>query len=183
MCHVVHVALTSINIFFRITAFQHKKAFFVSRYTSFVLKWLPWQQKYGSCITDVSNYSSIKFYVRSQSRRGNILHCLSFNCEFSILTSHNLFFLSFYKPPKQQRFRFSVVFSLKTVKILIFKFTYPFFKELQNWLDFLQLNLMSRAADSSQKCQESLPHGPETIQMFFPSILSPSFRIIRPKLS
>ena len=40
--------------------------------------------KYGSRIPGVSDYSSIKFYVRTQSRNGNMLHCLLFNCELSI---------------------------------------------------------------------------------------------------
>ena len=39
---VIHVALILINIFPRITAFQHKRAFFVFMYYAFVLKWLPW---------------------------------------------------------------------------------------------------------------------------------------------
>ena len=61
MCQVVHVVLISINFFHRITAFQQKRAFFVFRYTVFVLRWLPWyQQKYDSHILDVSNYLSIK---------------------------------------------------------------------------------------------------------------------------
>ena len=34
-------SLILINIFPRITAFQHKRAFFVFRYNAFVLKWLP----------------------------------------------------------------------------------------------------------------------------------------------
>ena len=101
MRQVIHVALISINIFPRITAFQHKRAFFVFRYTAFVLKWLPWQQqKYFSRIPDLSNYSSIKFYVRIRSRNGNILDCFCLIVHFAFLTSHNLLFLSLYKTYK-----------------------------------------------------------------------------------
>ena len=40
------------------------------------------------------------------------------------MTSHNLLFFSLYKTSKKQHFRFSVVFSGKTVQILIFKVEY-----------------------------------------------------------
>ena len=50
------------------------------------------------------------------------IYCLIVNVAF--LTSHNLLFFSSYKTAKKQRCRFSVVFSWKTVQILIFKVEY-----------------------------------------------------------
>ena len=41
MRQIIHAVLILINIFPRITAVQHKRAFFVFRYDTFVLKWLP----------------------------------------------------------------------------------------------------------------------------------------------
>ena len=122
MRKVIHVVLILINIFLRITTFQHEKAFFVFRYTDFVIKWLPWlQQKYHSHTPDMSNHSSIKFYVRIRSTKGNILDCLAFNCVFIISDMTQFIILQFVK----NIFRFSFVFfSSKTVQILIFKVEY-----------------------------------------------------------
>ena len=75
--------------------------------------------KYGNRISDVSNYSSIKFYVRTQSRNRNMLHCLLFNCEFSISDVTQSIVFQFLQN-LQKHFRFSVVFSQKTVQIMIF---------------------------------------------------------------
>ena len=80
--------------------------------------------KYHSRISDVSNYSSIKFLVRIISTDGNILHWLLLNSAVSFLTSRNLLFFRFAKLLKKQQFRFFCRFSRKIVQISIFKVEY-----------------------------------------------------------
>ena len=48
--------------------------------------------KYLSHISDVSNFSSIKFYVHIRPTNGNIPDCLFFYCEFIISVFTQLFF-------------------------------------------------------------------------------------------
>ena len=101
-------SLISINIFLRIIAFQHKRAFFVFRYTAFVAM----ITKYRSRIPDVSNYSSIKCYVHIWSRNGNILDCYCLTVHLALLTSHNLLFFSLHKTGENNIFGFLSFFFL-----------------------------------------------------------------------
>ena len=72
-----------------------------------------------------------------------IVYCLIVHLAF--LTSHNLLFFSLYETSKKQHFRFSVVFSRKTVQILIFKVEY-----LENAsADFNDLGLIFRDFERS----------------------------------
>ena len=73
----------------------------------------------------MSNYSSIKFYVRIRSRNGNIPDRLLFNCAFSIsdVTQFTVFQFA-QNLLEKQHFRFAVVFFQKTVQILMFKVEY-----------------------------------------------------------
>ena len=71
--------------------------------------------KYHSRIPDVSDYSSVKFYIRIRSTDGNIRECLLLNCALiisNVTQSVVNIFGSF------------VVFSRKIVQILIFKVEY-----------------------------------------------------------
>ena len=64
-------------------------------------------------VSDVSDYSSVKFYIRIRSSTdGNIRDCL-LNCAF--LTSHNLLFFSLCKTSKKTTF--SVLLSFFLVKL------------------------------------------------------------------
>ena len=81
--------------------------------------------KYHSCISDVSNYSSIKFYLRIRSTDGNIRDCLLLICAFIISDVTQSIVLQFVqKPLKNNIFDFSVVFFRKIVQISIFKAEY-----------------------------------------------------------
>ena len=105
MCQVIHVVLILINIFSRITAFQHKRAFFVFR-CMFCFELVTMiRTKYHSRISDVSNYSTIKFYVRIRSTDENIQDCLLLNVISDVTQSIVLQFV------KYKIFCFSVVFS------------------------------------------------------------------------
>ena len=116
MRQVIQFALISINIFPRITAFKHKRAFFVFRYNTFVLKWLPWQQQaYHSRISGVSNYSSIKFFVRISYTDGNIRDCLLLNCEFIISDVTQSIVLQFMQVLRNDKW-----LSDRTIKILLY---------------------------------------------------------------
>ena len=82
-------------------------------------------QKYHSRIADVSNYSSIKFHVHIRSTNGNIRDCLLFNYAFIISDVIQSIVLHFVQNlQKNNIFGFSVVFSRKTVQILILKVEY-----------------------------------------------------------
>ena len=66
-------------------------------------------QKYHSHISDASNYSFIKFYVRIRSPNGNnIRDCLLFNYAFIIsdVTQSIIFHCSAKPPEKNHHFRF-----------------------------------------------------------------------------
>ena len=126
--------------FLRLTAFHHKRVFFVFRSTAFVLKWLPWlQQKYHSRISDVLNYSSIDFYGNIMSTNGNIRDCLLFNCAFIIADVIQFIVLQFLQNLyKNSIFGFSVVYSRKGVQVSIFEVEY-----LENGLtDFSDFGLI-----------------------------------------
>ena len=82
-------------------------------------------KKYHSRISDVSNFSSIKFHVRISPTDGNIRHWLLLNCAFVIADVTIIYCLSgFAKLLKKQHFRFSVVFSRKIAQISFFKVEY-----------------------------------------------------------
>ena len=55
-------------------------------------------------IPDVSNYSSIKFYVPIRSRNVNIPDCLLFNCAFIISDVTIYCFFSLYKTSRKTTF-------------------------------------------------------------------------------
>ena len=68
--------------------------------------------KYHSRISDVSNYSSIKFYLRIRSTDGNSRDCVLLICAFIISDVTQSIVVQFVqKPLKNNIFRFSVVFS------------------------------------------------------------------------
>ena len=73
--------------------------------------------KYRSRIPDVSNYSSIKFYVSIRSKNGNILNCLLFNHAIRISDVTQSIVFQFVQNLQKHHFRFSVVFPRKTVQI------------------------------------------------------------------
>ena len=73
----------------------------------------------------MSNYSSIKFYVRTSSTDGNIRDWLLLNCAFIISDVTESIVLQFLQNfQKNNIFGFSVVFSRKIVQISIFKVEY-----------------------------------------------------------
>ena len=81
--------------------------------------------KYHSRISDVSNYSSIKFHVHISSTDGNIRDWLLLNCAFIISDVTQSIVLHFSQNfYKNNIFGFSVVFSRKIVQISIFKVKY-----------------------------------------------------------
>ena len=84
-------------------------------------------KKYHSRISDVSNFSSIKFHVRISHTDRNIRHWLLLNCAFIIadVTIIYLLFFRFCKTSKKINiFGFSVVFSRKIAQISFFKVEY-----------------------------------------------------------
>ena len=102
-------------------------------------------KKYHSRISDVSNFSSVKFHVRISPTDGNIRHWLLLNCAFIIadVTIYLLFF-RFCKTSKKQHFRFFCHFSHKIAQISSFKVEY-----LENGLaDFNDFGLILQ--DSEQ---------------------------------
>ena len=80
--------------------------------------------KYHSRISDVSNYSSIKFCLRIRSTDGNIRDCLLLICAFIISHVTHLLLFNLCKTSGNNIFGFSVVFSRKIVQISIFKAEY-----------------------------------------------------------
>ena len=71
------------------------------------------RKKYHSRISDVSNFSSIKFHVRISPTDGNIRHWLLLNCAFIIADVTIIYcFSGFAKLLKNNIFGFSVVFFL-----------------------------------------------------------------------
>ena len=74
--------------------------------------------KYHSRISDVSNYSTIKFYVRITSTDGNIQDCLLLNVISDVTQSIVLQFV------KYKIFCFSVVFS-PSLKLNISRTAWP----------------------------------------------------------
>ena len=71
--------------------------------------------KYHSPISDASNFSSVKFYIRIRSTDRNIGDCFMLTCAYlSFLKSHNLLFFSLYKTYKKT---FSVFLSFSVVKL------------------------------------------------------------------
>ena len=79
-------------------------------------------KKYHSRISDVSNFSSIKFHVRINPTDGNIRHWLLLNCAFIIADVTIIYcFSGFAKRLKNNIFGFSVVFSRKIAQISFFK--------------------------------------------------------------
>ena len=82
-------------------------------------------KKYHSCISDVSNFSSIKFHVHISPTDGNIRHWLLLNCAFIIADVTMIYcFSGFAKLLKNSIFSFSVVFSHKFAQISFFKVEY-----------------------------------------------------------
>ena len=70
-------------------------------------------KKYHSRISDVSNFSSIKFHVRISPTDGNIRHWLLLNCAFIIDDVTIIYcFSGFAKLLKKQRFQFFCHFFL-----------------------------------------------------------------------
>ena len=102
-------------------------------------------KKYRSRISDVSNFSSIKFYVHISPTDGNIRHWLLLNCAFIIADVTIIYcFSGFAKLLKNNIFSFSVVFSRKIAQISLFKVKY-----LENGLaDFNDFGLILQ--DSEQ---------------------------------
>ena len=82
--------------------------------------------KYHSCISDLSDYSSMKFSVHiisgPQTEIFETVYCLVVHLSF--LTSYNPLFFSLCKTSKKNIFGFSVTFSWKTVQISICKVEY-----------------------------------------------------------
>ena len=74
-------------------------------------------KKYHSCISDVSNFSSIKFHVHISPTDGNIRHWLLLNCAF-IIADVTIFycFSGFAKLLKNSIFGFSVIFLINLPK-------------------------------------------------------------------
>ena len=83
-------------------------------------------KKYHSRISDVSNFSSIKFHVRISHTDGNIRNWLLLNCAFIIADVTIIYcFSGFAKLLKNNIFGFSVVFfSRKIAQISLFKVEY-----------------------------------------------------------
>ena len=78
-----------------------------------------------SHISDLSNYSSIKFHVRISSTDGNIRDWLLLNCAFINSDVTQSIVLHFFaKRLKNNIFWFSVAFSRKIVQISVFKVEY-----------------------------------------------------------
>ena len=102
-------------------------------------------KKYHSRISDVSNFSSIKFHVRISPTDGNIRHWLLLNCALIIADVTIIYCLSgFAKLLKNNIFGFSVVVSRKIAQISFFKVEY-----LENGLaDFNDFGLILQ--DSEQ---------------------------------
>ena len=86
----------------------------------------------------VSNYSSLKFYIRIRFTDWNIRDCLLLICAFIISDVTQPIVLQFLQNLKQQHFRFFCRFSRKVVQILIFRVKY-----LENGLaDFNDVGLI-----------------------------------------
>ena len=102
-------------------------------------------KKYHSRISDVSNFSSIKFHVRISPTDGNIRHWLLLNCAFIIADVTIIYcFSGFAKLLKKQHFRFFCRFSRKIAQISFIKVEY-----LENGLaDFNDFGLILQ--DSEQ---------------------------------
>ena len=100
---------------------------------------------YHSRISDVSNFSSIKFHVRITPTDGNIRHWLLLNCAFIIADVTIIYcFSGFAKLLKNNIFSLSVGFSRKIAQISFFKVEY-----LENGLaDFNNFGLILQ--DSEQ---------------------------------
>ena len=79
-------------------------------------------KNYHSRISDVSNFSFIKFHVRISPTDGNIRHLLLLNCAFIIADVTIIYcFSGFAKLLKKQHFRFFCRFSRKIAQISFFK--------------------------------------------------------------
>ena len=102
-------------------------------------------KKYHSRISDVSNFSSIKFHVRISPTDGSIRHWLLLNCAFIITDVTIIYcFSGFEKLLKINIFGFSVVFLVKLPKSHSLKVEY-----LENGLaDFNDFGLILQ--DSGQ---------------------------------
>ena len=82
-------------------------------------------KKYHSRISDVSNFSSIKFHVRISPTDRNIRYWLLLNCVFISADVTIIYcFSGFAKLLKNNIFGFSVVFSRKNAQISFFKVEY-----------------------------------------------------------
>ena len=83
-------------------------------------------KKYHSRISDVSNFSSIKFHVRISPTDGNIRHWLLLNCAFIIADVTIIYcFLRFCKTSKKTTFSvFLSFFSRKIAQISFCKVEY-----------------------------------------------------------
>ena len=82
-------------------------------------------KRYHSRISDVSNFSSIKFHVRISPTGRNIRHWLLLNCAFIIADVTIIYcFSGFAKLLKNNIFGFSVVSSRKIAQISFFKVEY-----------------------------------------------------------
>ena len=82
-------------------------------------------KKYHRRISDVSNFSSIKFHVRISHTDRNIRHWLLLNCALIIADVTIIYcFSGFAKLLKNNIFGFSVVFSHKIAQISFFKVEY-----------------------------------------------------------
>ena len=101
-------------------------------------------KKYHSRISDVSNFSSIKFHVRISPTDRNIRHWLLLNCAFIIADVTIIYcFSGFAKLLKNNIFGFSVIFSRKIAQISFFKVEY-----LENGLaDFNDFGLILQDSD------------------------------------
>ena len=101
--------------FSRITAFQHKRAFFVFRCMFCFELVTTTTTKYHSRISDLSNYSTVKFYVRIRSTDGNIQDCLLLNVISDVTQS----LLQFVQTCEKQNFQlFCRFFSIFKVEYL-----------------------------------------------------------------
>ena len=111
MRQVINVILILINIFFWNNRISTQKSFLYFQIYCFCSEMVTMvTTKYHSRISDVPNYSSIKFYVRIRSTNGNIRNYLLFNCAFIISDVTQSIVLYCKKSLKNNIFGFSVVF-------------------------------------------------------------------------
>ena len=131
---MINVVLILINIFSKITGFQHKRAFSFSDLLICSEIGTMVTAKIHSRTSKVPHYSFVEIYVPIKSTNGNIRDCLLFSCAFIIYDVTLSVVLKFLQNISKTTFLvFLSFFPKKNVQILILKVEY-----LENSLERFQ---------------------------------------------